>query len=133
MISIKLSRIIIVRVPNDNHPESFDLCLYAYDAQRAWYLCALIRGISKNSLLYKKKKKKESKFETISLDVRMYIRIRNSSLVHLFAIVARVHFPFSSLDVKAIFNVVIIATRQIHYIVEKCNPNTKWWSRIILL
>lgn len=32
MISIKLSRIIIVRVPNDNHPESFDLCLYAYDA-----------------------------------------------------------------------------------------------------
>lgn len=104
----------------------------------------------KNSLLYKKKKKekiliailfssskmqfcekkkrerKESKFETISLDVRIYIYIRIVILPsYIYAIVARMHFLFSSLDVKAIFNIVIIAARQIHYIVEKCNPNTK--------
>lgn len=77
----------------------------------------------------KKKKKREKRIKIRNNffrcpDIYIYIRIVILPS-YIYAIVARMHFLFSSLDVKAIFNIVIIAARQIHYIVEKCNPNTK--------
>lgn len=105
----------------------------------------------KNSLFYKKKKKEKILIAILFSSSKMQfcekkkkrekrIKIRNNFFrcpdiyiyirivilpSYIYAIVARMHFLFSSLDVKAIFNIVIIAARQIHYIVEKCNPNTK--------